>query len=93
MFHIGGTLTYSFSLLGSTIVYIPQFEAGLVLETIEKEKITHTLLVPTMVNAVINHPDVQKRDLSSWKSLMYSASAIAPDILRAAMKILPRQLL
>lgn len=93
MFHIGGTLTYSLSLLGSTIVYIPQFEAGLVLETIEKEKITHTLLVPTMINAVINHPDVHKRDLSSWKSLMYSASAISPEILRAAMKILPCELL
>jgi long-chain acyl-CoA synthetase len=89
MFHIGGTLTYSFSLLASTIVYIPQFEASLVLETIEREKITHTLLVPTMLNAVINHPDVHTRDLSSWKGLMYSASAISPDVLRVAMNTLP----
>jgi long-chain acyl-CoA synthetase len=93
MFHIGGTLTYTFSLLGSTIVYIPQFEAGLVLETIEREKITHTLLVPTMLNAVINHPAVHTRDLSSWHGLMYSASAISPDILRAAMSVLPCQFL
>lgn len=92
MFHIGGTITYSLSLLGATIVYIPQFEAGLVLETIEREKVTHILLVPTMVNAVINHPDLAKRNLSSWKSMMYSASAISPDILRTALRVLPSEL-
>jgi long-chain acyl-CoA synthetase len=35
-----------------------------VLQTIERERINEMLLVPTMLQAVINHPDFERHDLS-----------------------------
>ena len=60
--------------LGACNLILPGFDPKLVLETIEKEKVTHILLVPTMINIIMAYPDLKKYDLSSIRTIMYAAS-------------------
>jgi long-chain acyl-CoA synthetase len=74
---------------GETHVVIPSFNAPEVLETIERERITELGLVPTMIQALIDHPDFGKRDLSSVKRLAYGASPIIASVLERTMELFP----
>jgi long-chain acyl-CoA synthetase len=59
------------------------------LETIQRERVTHCVLVPTMINALIQVPTIGEYDLTSWQLVIYGASPIAPEVLRKAMRLLP----
>src|SRR6516225_7334136 len=59
MFHLADLCaTFGLSMLGAFHIFIPIFNPEHVLQVIENEKVTIIVLVPTMVNAVLNHPDV-----------------------------------
>jgi fatty-acyl-CoA synthase len=83
--HAGAAFFVPVLLLGGSLVVVPYFEPGLVLETIEREKITATMVVPTMLYALLDHPDFATRDLSSLETVYYGASAISPTRLREAI--------
>ena len=74
---------------GETHVIIPAFSALEVLDTIERERVTEVGLVPTMIQALIDHPEFGKRDISSVKRLVYGASPIMPSVLERTMQRLP----
>jgi fatty-acyl-CoA synthase len=79
MFHTGGCVL---STLGpihrqATQVILPAFEAGLVLQVIETERITTTGGVPTMLTALLDHPDFPATDVSSLQSVS-SGGAVVP---------------
>jgi len=83
MFHIGGT----FASLGcitrcATHVMAPAFDPVLVCKLIEEEKGTFTLLVPTMIEMVLNHPDRNAYDLSTLKTIQSGASKVEPELIR-----------
>jgi long-chain acyl-CoA synthetase len=89
MFHLAdGAAVFSHTSRGATQAFIPRFDPKQVLETISRERISLILLVPTMLNFVLGHPELDSYDLSSLRHLTYGASPIAPDLLRRAMKIL-----
>ncbi len=78
MYHIGGgavTELGTFSQHG-TFVLLPDFDPGLVLELIEAYRGTHTLLVPTMLLAVLDHPSRPGRDVSSLEVVMSGATPV-----------------
>jgi len=52
---------------GASIAMVPRFDAGQVLKTIQKYKTTGFPGVPTMFQALLDHPDLAKTDLSSLK--------------------------
>ncbi|MEO1047989.1 MAG: long-chain fatty acid--CoA ligase [Pseudomonadota bacterium] len=52
---------------GASIAMVPRFETKQVLQTIEKYKATGFPGVPTMFQAMLDHPDLAKTDLSSLK--------------------------
>ncbi|MEP5937649.1 MAG: long-chain fatty acid--CoA ligase [Erythrobacter sp.] len=52
---------------GASIAMLPRFDAGQVLKAIEKHKTTGFPGVPTMFQALLDHPNVTKTDLSSLK--------------------------
>lgn len=84
MFHIGGCglATVGVIMLRGTQVLVPSFEPGLVLELIEKESGTFSLLVPTMIEAVLNYPERKKFDLSTLKHFMSGASKVEAALVR-----------
>jgi long-chain acyl-CoA synthetase len=51
--------------------------------------VTSTVLVPTMINFLINHPDIAKHDLSSLRRITYGASPMPVELLKRAMKVFP----
>ncbi|CAG4897250.1 Long-chain-fatty-acid--CoA ligase [Paraburkholderia saeva] len=74
---------------GEAHVIIPAFDAGDVLKAIGEERVSETLLVPTMIQAVLNHPDFARTDLSSLKRLTYGASPIPESLLDRVIECLP----
>ncbi|GAB5352050.1 long-chain-fatty-acid--CoA ligase [Qipengyuania sp. 483] len=52
---------------GASIAMVPRFEAGQVLATIEKYKATGFPGVPTMFQALLDHPKLKKTDISSLR--------------------------
>jgi len=60
------------TILGASVYVMPRFEPEQFLKTIEREKITSTFMVPTMLNMVANLPaDVKNRyDVSSMRNLV-----------------------
>jgi fatty-acyl-CoA synthase len=83
--HAGGCLMLPVLLRKGRCVILDHFDPKVFLEAVEKEKITATFMVPTMVYVLLDYPDLQKYDLSSLRNLIYGASAIAPERLKKAV--------
>ena len=60
-----------------------------VLETIERERITHTVLVPTMLAMLLDAPGADDADLSSLRHVQYAASPISAELQRRVLERLP----
>ena len=71
---------------GGEMIVLSKFDPAEVLKTIEEQKITATMLVPSMLYALMDHPDSHTRDLSSLETVYYGASAINPVRLAEAIK-------
>ena len=66
LFHVNGWGTpHWVTALGARHVMLERFDAGAVLRLIEEERVTRLHLVPTMATALLVHPDIRTRDLSS----------------------------
>lgn len=89
MFHVAdGAGTHSATIAGSAHCFAEVFEPIAVLTAIEKYRVTTAVLVPTMINLLVNHPDIGKYDLSSLRIVMYGASPMPVSLLEQAMKTL-----
>jgi len=90
MYHIGGGAVTSFGAWAKrgTFVLLPGFDPGEVLEAFEAYRGTHALLVPTMLIAILDHPDVGTRDLSSIQTILSGASSVAASLVRRTMTTL-----
>ncbi|MBN2283818.1 MAG: AMP-binding protein [Deltaproteobacteria bacterium] len=76
--------------VGSTIVIQPQLDMKLIMETIEREKVTQIVLLPPLYRQMLDHPDFGKYDLSSLRMATYIAAVMPEDLLREIMeKICP----
>jgi len=90
MFHIADGLGMMLATtMGCTHVFVPAFEPGQVLKTLQDEKVSHVLLVPTMVNMLVNHPNLADYDLSRLKQIFYGASPMPEAVLLKAIEVLP----
>ena len=67
------------------MVVLSGFDPGKVLAAIERYRITSLLLVPTMIYALLDHPDIDRYDLSSLEIIYYGASSISPTRLKEAI--------
>lgn len=90
MFHLADCAsTFAVTLAGGCHSFIPKFDPENTLKTIARDKVTNCLLVPTMVNMMINFPGLKDYDLSSFRRVMYGASPMPEAVLLKAMKLLP----
>jgi acyl-CoA synthetase (AMP-forming)/AMP-acid ligase II len=86
-FHIGarsqgGAVTYR----GGSLVVHRAFDAVEIVKTVERERITQLHLAPTLLQAVLDLPDIDRYDLSSLKTLNYAAAPMPLTVLKRAMK-------
>ena len=90
MFHIAdGLAVFGMTMVAGRHVFIPSFTPQASLQAIERHRITNALFVPTMVNMVVNHPDIADFDLSSIKSIVYGASPMPESVIVKAMELMP----
>lgn len=84
--HAGAAFFVPTVVRGGSLFVLSRFDPALVLEAIERDRITATMLVPSMLYALMDHPDSRTRDLSSLETVYYGASAINPTRLREAIE-------
>lgn len=90
MFHLADMAsTFAVTMVGATHCAVPRFDVDAVLSTIASERVTHTLLVPTMVNLLVSSGKIPAMDMSSMQRLLYGASPMPEAVLLAAMREMP----
>jgi long-chain acyl-CoA synthetase len=75
---------------GASQITIPKFSAQTFSETVEREHVTHTVLVPTMINLLTQFVEARKYDLSSLQVLAYGGSPMAPELVHRTRELLPK---
>jgi len=75
--------------LGACQVTIPKFSPQGFCELVQQERVTHTVLVPTMLNLLTQMPETKPYDLSSLEVLAYGGSPMAPELVNRTRKFLP----
>jgi acyl-CoA synthetase (AMP-forming)/AMP-acid ligase II len=90
MYHIGAGAVTSFGAWAKrgTFVVLPGFDPGLLIEAFETYRGTHTLVVPTMLIAMLDHPSLPERDLSSLQTIMSGASSVPAPLVHRTQKML-----
>ncbi|HEY6793554.1 MAG TPA: fatty-acid--CoA ligase FadD8 [Kineosporiaceae bacterium] len=83
--HAGAAFFTPTLVKGGAMYVLPRFDPGEVLRTIEEQRISATMLVPSMLYALLDHPDAGTRDLSSLEIVYYGAAAINPARLQEAI--------
>jgi fatty-acyl-CoA synthase len=77
--HVTGTKVLPVLMKGGTVHMLRTFDPNAIFATIARERINFTLLVPTMIYVLLDHPSLAKADLSSLDYLLYGASAMSPS--------------
>ena len=84
LFHVNGWGTPHFlTMIGGRHVMLRKFDPGALIELVERHQVTRLLAVPSIFNAVLNHRDRAKHDLSSLRQLIIGGSPAAPSLVRA----------
>tara|TARA_B100000686_G_scaffold10950_1_gene10972 strand:+ start:2554 stop:4119 length:1566 start_codon:yes stop_codon:yes gene_type:complete len=90
MFHIADvTGAIAITHIAGQHYFMPSFTPDGVLESIQKHKISDTLLVPTMINMLVHHPDIKNYNLSSLRQITYGASPMPESVIVKAMEVIP----
>ena len=83
--HSAGVLTFPILSLGGEIVIMPAPDLGAFLRLIERCRITHAFLPPTVIYGLLDHPDLETTDLTSLRCLWYGAAPMSPTRLEEAL--------
>jgi acyl-CoA synthetase (AMP-forming)/AMP-acid ligase II len=93
MCHVGpvthgtGAIIFPIMIRGACNLILKGFDIGALLETIQKEKVTHLFAVPTMLIFMMEYPDIEKYDLSSIKTIVYGASPMPVSKIKKALDV------
>jgi fatty-acyl-CoA synthase len=83
--HAAGVLCFPVMAIGGEIVVMPAPDLGQFLTLIERHRVTHTFLPPTLIYMLLAHPALESTDLSSLQCLWYGAAPISADRLEEAI--------
>ncbi|MEJ1965547.1 MAG: long-chain fatty acid--CoA ligase [Gammaproteobacteria bacterium] len=90
LFHIADLpFVFAAPALGVCQVTAPKFSPDSFCQTVQNDRVTCTVLVPTMINLLTRFPQLDRYDLSSLKVLGYGGSPIAPEVIRRVREAFP----
>jgi acyl-CoA synthetase (AMP-forming)/AMP-acid ligase II len=91
LYHVAGIQSMFPAIYGGrTLVMMRQFELKEWMETVEREKVTRAMLVPTMLKWIVDSPDFRKYDLSSLRVITYGAAPMPFDVIKKAIELMPQ---
>jgi len=87
-FHVGAQSSGSGALWRGAAVFVQRaFDPAAVLRAVARERITTLHLVPLMVQALLDAPELADSDVSSLETILYAAAPMPVPVLRRALKI------
>jgi long-chain acyl-CoA synthetase len=90
IFHIlDFPLMFAAPAFGVSQVTIPKFSPQGLCETVERERVSQSVMVPTMINLLVQFSELEKYDLSSLERLAYGGSPVAPELIHRMRRVLP----
>jgi len=90
MFHIADAFGMMVATtMGAGHVFVPAFEPTQLMTCLQDEKVTVSLLVPTMINVLVNHPHLPDYDLSNLKYMLYGGSPMPEAVALKAIEVIP----
>ena len=88
LFHIAGSgWAIGGFCQGATAIIVREMDPVEVLRLIETHRVTNTLFVPAVLQILSAHPDAEKTDFGSLRSIVYGASPISEEVLVRSMKV------
>ncbi len=88
MFHLADIAAWLAGMLAeATHVVLPAFTPEGVLAEICRRRVTDLLLVPTMIQMLVDHPAAASQDLSGVRRVVYGASPISDALLARAREV------
>jgi len=91
IFHIADfPFMFASPAFGSCQTTIPKFSPQAFCETVERERVTQTVVVPTMLNLLTQFPALKNYDLTSLEHLGYGGSPIATELIHRTRQLLPK---
>ena len=88
MYHTNGFNTLNYLLGGDQLVVLEKFDAAVVLDVIERHRITTFTATPTMLSRIADIPGVEDRDLSSIDWILQGAAVMPQNLLRRWFELL-----
>ncbi|MFQ5917988.1 MAG: long-chain-fatty-acid--CoA ligase, partial [Candidatus Binatia bacterium] len=85
--HAARALFHKYYIIGACNIILRRFKEEEVLDTIQKERVTATMFVPTMIVRLLLHPKVQEYDKSSLKRIFYGTAPMPADKLKLGIEI------
>jgi long-chain acyl-CoA synthetase len=90
LYHVAGMQALMAGIYGGrTIALMRQFDDKEWFETVQREKATRIMVVPTMLKRIVEYPDFGKYDLSSVRVITYGAAACPYEVLRKTIECFP----
>jgi long-chain acyl-CoA synthetase len=74
---------------GGTSVFLSLFDPARTLELCERHSVTQTVMVPTMIGMLLNHPEFRPERLASLRMLTYGASPMPAALLDRLLALFP----
>lgn len=89
LFHVGARwVQLGAQLRGARLVVHEKFDEAEVIETIARERVTLTHMAPTLVQRTLDHPLIASTDLSSLRTIYYSAAPMPLPTLNKGLELL-----
>jgi long-chain acyl-CoA synthetase len=85
-FHASVWGVYCILMVGGTVVILRRVDLKNIVQTIQNEKCTHIVMVPTILVWLLDLPDLDQYDLSSLRLITYAGSPMSPDVLKRCIK-------
>jgi acyl-CoA synthetase (AMP-forming)/AMP-acid ligase II len=86
--HAAGYYSTPYYLKGARHLIMDHFDPQELLETIHRERVSATLLVPTMIVMLLEQSNIESFDLSSLRRVFYGTAPMPPDKLKKAMSLM-----
>jgi acyl-CoA synthetase (AMP-forming)/AMP-acid ligase II len=92
MSHVTGVVAQIAAVVAATatLIVMPAFRAGEFLAIAERERMTHTLLVPAMYNLCLLEPSFATADLSAWRLGGFGGAPMPTATIERLASRLPR---
>ncbi|MCL5951556.1 MAG: long-chain-fatty-acid--CoA ligase [Chloroflexi bacterium] len=75
--------------MGARVVAVPRYEIKTMLETIARERVTHTDVVPTILGDILAYPRLDECDTSSLRHVLYGSAPTPPAVIKRWCERLP----